>query len=121
MLGSILGAIILGGLIGLVIPFVILKIVDIVSRFKKTQETKTKAKEKLIHIIGDPVYVNTITTIPIDELEKVMGAEGVFEIPIVDDKVDADNIALLKTDKQDEKLSSILKSNGGVIKLEATA
>lgn len=121
MLGSILGAIILGGLIGLVISFVILKIVDIVSRFKKRQEGITNAKGKLEEIFCDPVYVSGITGVSLEDLEKLMGAEGVMEVPIVNDKVDTDNIAVLKTDKQDEKLSGILKSNGGVMKLAATA
>lgn len=120
MLGSILASIILGGLIGLVISFVILKLVDIVSRFKKRQEVTTDAKNKFIEIVGNAEYLAGITEVSLEALEKTMGAEGVMEVPIVNDKVDVDNIAILKTDKQDEKLSGILKSNGGVMKLVAT-
>lgn len=119
MLGSILAGLILGGLIGLVISYVILKISDIIKRFKERQKTKTGAKDELIHILGDPAYVSGITSISMDELEGIMGTEGLFEVPIINDKVDVDNIAILKTDERDTQLDTILKNNKGVIKLTA--
>lgn len=118
-MGAILAGIILGGLVAFIITFAILKISDVVARFKKRQETKTKARKGLIHILGNSDYVAGITGISMGELENLMGSEGLFEVPIIDDKVDVDNITALKTDEQEEKLSSILKSNGGVIKLTA--
>lgn len=119
MLGTILAGLILGGLIGIVISFVILKIGDVVARFKERQKKKTDSQNALIQILGNREYVSGITGISLGELEGLMGSEGLFEVPIIDDKVDVDNITALKTDKQEEKLSSILKSNGGVIKLTA--
>lgn len=119
MLGTILAGIILGGLVAFVITFAILKISDIVTHFKKNQGNKNRSKEKLTEILGNRDYVAGLTGISMGELENLMGSEGLFGVPIIDDKVDVDNITVLKTDEQEEKLSSILKSNGGVIKLTA--
>lgn len=119
MLGPLLASLIFSGIIGFIISYVILKLSDIVQRFKRRQSTKTDTKGKLTSILGDPAYISTLTSIPIDDLEKLMGTEGLFEVPIINDKVDVDSIAILKTDEQEEKLSNILKSNGGVIKLTA--
>lgn len=116
-MGAILAGIILGGLVAFIITFAILKISDVVTRFKERINTKTNSQNALTTILGDPNYVAGITGITLGELENLMGSEGLFEIPIIDDKVDVDNIAVLKTDKQEEQLSNILKSNGGVIKL----
>lgn len=119
MLGTILAGIILGGLIGIVISFVILKIGNVITRFKEKQAAKTRAKDKLTTILGDPAYVSGLTSVSIDQLEKMMGTEGLFEVPIINDTVDVDNIAILKTDERDAQLDTILKNNGGVIKLTA--
>lgn len=119
MFGTILAGLILGGLIAAVITFAILKISDIVARFKERYRTRTDTKMVLTTILGDPTYVAGITGISLEELENVMGSEGLFEIPVVGEKVDTDNITVLKSDEQEEKLSGILKSNGGVIKLTA--
>lgn len=118
-MGAILAGIILGGLVAFIITFAILKISDVVARFKERQKTKTDSQNALTTILGNPDYVAGITGISLGELENLMGSEGLFEVPIIDDKVDVDNITVLKTDEQEEKLSSILKSNGGVIKLTA--
>lgn len=119
MLGTILAGIILGGLVAFVITFAVLKISDVVSRFKERQRMKTDSQSALTTILGDPNYVAGITGISLGELENLMGSEGLFEVPIIDDKVDVDNIAVLKTNEQEDKLGNILKSNGGVIKLTA--
>ena len=119
MLGSILAGLILGGLVAFVITFAILKISDVVTRFKERQWMKNASQNALTTILGDPNYVAGITGISLDELENLMGSEGLFEVPIIDDKVDVDNITVLKTNEQEDKLGNILKSNGGVIKLTA--
>lgn len=119
MLGTILAGIILGGLIGCVIPFVILKIYDVIVRFKENMKAKTDAKQKLTEILGDATFVAGITELSIEQLEGIMGSQGLFDVPIIDDKVDVDNIAILKTEERDEQLNTILKNNGGVIKLTA--
>lgn len=118
-MGAILAGIILGGLVAFIITVAILKISDVVARFKERIKTKTDSQNALTTILGNPDYVAGITGISLGELENLMGSEGLFEVPIIDDKVDVDNITVLKTDEQEEKLSSILKSNGGVIKLTA--
>lgn len=102
-----------------VIAFVIHKIRDIVTRFQECQKMKTNSQNVLTTLLGDPNYVARATRISLEKLENLMGLEGLLEVPIIDDKVDADNITVLKADEQEEQLNNILKSNGGVIKLAA--
>lgn len=119
LIGSILGGIILGGLISTIIAFLILKVSDIIHRFKERNRMRTDAKVQLATIFGNPEYVSGITGISIDELKHMMGEEGLMEVPVTDGQVDTDKITILKAQEQDEKLRNILENNGGVIKLVA--
>lgn len=102
-----------------VIAFVILKIRDVVTRFQERQKMKTNSQNVLTTLLGDSNYVARATRISLEKLENLMGLGGLLEVPIIDDKVDVDNITVLKADEQEEKLGNMLKRNGGVIKLTA--
>lgn len=108
----------IGFLVGLVISIGHLMISTLIKRIKEKQRKRVvmnRAKEILRYILEQKQKNEQESDdIKIDDLEKLMGAEGCIEYTINDEgKVDANDINILQADTMEDKLKVLFDQHNG--------